>query len=66
MNVFKVLVHLPKRHNEKRNTRIKRGIIVEERLAATLRLLTEGRSFHGLKFTTLISCQSPGRTAPEI
>jgi len=55
MNVFKVLLHLLKPHIEKRNMRIKGAISAEERLAAALRILGTGRSFHGLKFTTLIS-----------
>jgi hypothetical protein len=62
---FKVLLHLLKPHIEKRNTRIKRVISAEERLAATLRFLATERSFHGLKFTAVISSQSLGRTAPE-
>jgi len=65
MNVFKVLFHLLKPHIEKRNTRIKRAISAEERLAATLRFLATERSFHGLKFTAVISSQSLGRTVPE-
>jgi hypothetical protein len=62
---FKVLLQLLKPHIEKLNTRIKIAISAEEGLAATLRFLATGRSFHGLKFTTVISSQSLGKTVPE-
>jgi hypothetical protein len=61
MNVLKVLLHLLKPHIEKWNT----AISAEEKLAATLRFLATERSFHGLKFTAVISSQSLGRTATE-
>jgi hypothetical protein len=65
MKVFKVLLHLLKPHIEKRDTRIKTAISAEERLAVTSRFLATERSFHGLKFTTVISSQSLERTVPE-
>jgi hypothetical protein len=65
MDVFKILLRFLKPHIEKQNTRIKRAIGAEERLAATLRFLAKESSFHGLKFTTFISSQSLGRTVPE-
>jgi hypothetical protein len=50
---------------EKKNTVMRDAIPPNERLTATLRFLTTGRSYEGLKFTTIISPQALGYIVPE-
>lgn len=50
---------------ERYDTGMRKALTPHERLSATLRYLTTGRSYEDLKFTVAISAQALGQIIPE-
>jgi len=64
-HTFFELLNLVRPYIEKKNTVMREIISAEERLVATLRFLSTGRSYEDLKYSCAVSAQALGKIIPE-
>lgn len=64
-DMFYALLEIIRPDIEKQDSRLRKAISAEERLAVTLRYLATGRSYADLKFSAIISPQALSEIIPE-